>query len=294
MKVAIVSTYTFALITGLAAAGCSNDAEDCHQRWRCGFGGGGGEGGSGAGGSMDGGGGTGGQPECMDHPDCTNAGNAQCDMGSCVPCTMDAHCDGVPGLSVCDAGTCVECLLGKENACMGNTTCDVLNKTCTGPMAGTVDTCEPCSNDVQCLGTRKCIPLDYPTGTLHGYYCLEPPAPPCPRPYILVANKMSISGEPAATYCGVAEDLATCEAVRALLAGWFCTQDGRCSDTMGGTEVDVLGALCRDLFDGNDPNRCTYRCSMDVDEECPAGGSGRFCGDEMDTNPPDFCGGDMM
>ena len=223
---------------------------------------------------------------CLEHAHCTEADAAQCDGGSCVPCTDHPHCDGVTDSGVCDAGTCVECTVDDGSACTG--TCDLLAGTCADVPAGSVETCRACTNDEQCIGSHKCVPLDFPVGTLHGYYCLAPF--PCSEPYVGVAGKESINGDAPANYCGVAEDLATCEAVLALGNNWHCTgNDGMCSELQGGTEVPVSGAICRDLFAGAVTNRCTYKCA--TDQECTAAGNGRFCGDEAGQNPPEFCGG---
>lgn len=248
--------------------------------------GGGGTGATGA----TGGGGQGGAGGCIAHADCTDAANAQCNnMATCVPCTDSSHCEGVAGLPVCDGGTCVECMLGEEDACVSPQTCDLLQNTCVDVAPGSIDQCEPCANDSQCMVGHRCIPLEYEMQH-HGYYCLEEPAASCSRPYVPVF-KPSINAEPNAIYCGVAEDIATCEAVLALQAGWFCTTDGMCSMTLGGAEFAVPGAICRQLFSIGD-DKCTYRCG--TDPECPASGAGRFCGDESGSNPPDFCGGDTM
>jgi hypothetical protein len=235
-----------------------------------------------------GGGGVGGAPECMGDEDCTSPTAGHCDNGECVPCTASPQCVGVPNAPVCDAGTCVECLLGEEDACTGGETCDLLAKTCVPVGVDSVGECEACTNDVQCAGDFRCIPLDFPTGTLHGYYCLRTFPPACNQPFaIAVSNKVSISGAAAANYCGIEEDNATCEAVRALFENWHCTgADGMCSELIGGLEIPVPGALCRDLGGGAVTDRCTYHCGGAG--ECLLSGNGSTCGG---TPGPTWCGG---
>ncbi len=299
------------LLLPLIAFDCTSASEDCELNGTCidyppeedgGTGGsGGGAGGTGGTGGTDPCGGCGGATPhcdevngiceaCLEHEHCTVADAAQCDGGSCVPCTSNPHCAGVTDAGICDAGTCVECNVDDDDACGGGETCDLVDFACVGVAQGSVDSCEACTNDVQCVGGHKCVPLDFPVGTFHGYFCLAALPPACDQPYVGVAGKESISGEAAANYCGVAEDFATCEAVLALQSGWHCTGEGMCSEELGGTQEAVLGAICRDLFAGAATNRCTYRCATDA--VCPADGNGRFCGDELGQNPPDFCGGD--
>src|SRR5690606_7015441 len=109
----------------------------------------------------------------------------------------------------------------------------------------------------------------FPMGTAHGYYCLAEAMPTCDdRPYTVPINEASISGAPATNYCGINQDLATCEAVRALQDDWRCSgTDGMCSPDGMQPEVAVPGALCRQV--GLTSNRCTYACN--AAPQCPFG-----------------------
>jgi len=250
-------------------------------------GGGGGTGATSTGG--DGAGGTGAQggggAGCVEHTDCTEPGAGQCDGGECVACDDSAQCTETDA-GICESGTCVECSVADEDACVLSETCDLLANACVGVGETTVQTCGACTNDKQCVAGHRCIPMDF-DGNPHGYYCLEEAMPTCEQPYLVAISKPSISEAPAVDYCGIEEDLATCEAVLALVGNWRCTgTDGMCSALLGGMEVAVPGAVCRQVGLGAD--RCTYPC--DAAPQCPSGQPQDTCGDG-DTTPPGWCGG---
>ena len=267
----------------------------------------GGEGASGGGTAGDGGTGGGGSPPCggncagdtplcdetkmecvacLDHDNCTDAAAAKCDDGSCVACDDSAQCVGITDLDLCDSGTCVECNVDDASACGGSETCNLLTNECVDVAAGSVGNCEACSNDEQCASGHRCIAMDFQMSA-HGHYCLELPNPTCAQPFGVAINKASINSEAATNYCGIDEDLATCEAVLALVNGWFCTgTDGMCSEMEGGMEEPVPGALCDPV--GLLGDRCTYACG--AANQCLSVPPGNTCGDGDET-PPGWCGG---
>ena len=219
---------------------------------------------------------------CLGDGDCDDPAAAKCDAGSCVACDDSAQCTGVTGTEVCEAGTCVECTVDDASAC--DDTCDLLALECVDVAAGSVGNCKACSNDDQCGAGHRCIPLDF-EGSAHGHYCLAEPDPTCARPFQKAVNKASVNGVAATDYCGIEEDLATCEAVLALVQGWFCTgTDGMCSEMEGGTEMAVPGAVCQPVDLGGDA--CTYGCNGV--QQCPLAIDS--CGDGDET-PPGWCGG---
>jgi hypothetical protein len=90
--------------------------------------------------------------------------------------------------------------------------------------------------------------------------------------------KPSLSGAAIDDYCGINENLATCPAVRALLADTECDPsdgDGDCPDPAG---------LCRELPGA--VNRCTYLCASIVECDVP----GSTC-DSSGPSDEDYCGG---
>lgn len=283
-----------------ASGGCSNEADKCERNpsvcpdppSTSSTGGAGGSGGVTS--STTGGGGTGGAPGCTTDAECTDPMAAKCNTGdgTCVPCDASTQCEGLTGTEVCatsgdDAGTCIQC--NATEGCTAAQTCNLLDNTCVDVAPTTVDTCSACTNDAQCVANHRCVPMEFPTGTAHGYFCLEIPNPSCSRPFGVFINEASINGEAATNYCGIDEDSTTCEAVNALLDGWVCSgNDGMCSPDGIVPEVAVPGALCRQV--GALANQCTYACA--VASECPAAGPPSSCGDGPSmTGPPDWCGG---
>lgn len=246
----------------------------------------------GAGGSN---GGMGGAPECITDADCTSPTAARCntDNGTCVPCDNSTQCVGVPGASVCateastisgvSAGTCVECTA--TEGCTDPTTCNLTANTCDGEDRDTLAACQACTNDDQCGPDHACVPMEF-NGSDNGFFCLRNAATSCTRPYFPSAlPKASINGQTATSYCSLDESTASCQALQALLLDRFCTGDGMCSETMGGTEVMTPGALCRNLGQGD---RCTYACGAVAN--CPLTAPFNTCG-EADMTPPGWCGG---
>ena len=224
---------------------------------------------------------------CLGHSDCTAADAARCDAGSCVACKDSAECAGVADAAVCSSGTCVQCALSDESACSGSKTCDLLAGKCVEVAPGSVLNCKACTNDNQCATGHRCIPMDFEKKP-HGHYCLKDAAQGCGKPFLVPVNEQSISGAATTDYCGIEQDLATCEAVLALRDDWLCTNtDGMCSPQMGAPEQAVPGALCRKVGIAID-NRCTYACAQG--NQCLSGSPGNTCG-KGDEQPPGWCGG---
>jgi hypothetical protein len=312
MKQLFLPTALGLLLTLGVTANCSNDADDCLKlNEPCGNGGSGGQGaattttgGSGA----EGGGGT--DPcggcsaptplcdestnscvACLGDSDCTTPNAAKCDAGACVPCDSSPQCAGIPNAEVCDAGQCVACALGAEDACTAGQTCDLVAKTCVSVAPESVQNCMPCTNDLQCTDGHRCIPMEFAEAP-HGYFCLEEAMPTCEQPFSVFVSRTSISGAAAVNYCGINEDLTTCEAVVALVANWRCSGiDGMCSPDGILPETSVPGALCRQV--GALANRCTYACgNAGQCLDAVASPERSTCGTGMPpSSPPQWCGG---
>ena len=222
---------------------------------------------------------------CLGHGDCTDADAARCDGGSCVPCQDSAECVGVAAGAVCNSESCVECALGEESACTGGKTCDLLAFKCVDVAAGSVLNCQACSNDKQCETGHRCIPMEFEMKP-HGHYCLKDANAGCAQPFGVSLNKESISGAAATDYCGIEQDLATCEAVLALINDWRCSGDDGMCGPFGEPEQPVVGALCKKV--GVLDNRCTYAC--DDKAQCLPGQPKHTCG-TGNEQPPGWCGG---
>lgn len=221
---------------------------------------------------------------CLEPEHCDSITASSCDGGDCVPCSDSTECAHLTDTPVCDGGTCVECALGEEEACGGGTTCDLIAKTCTGPAATSVQNCRECTNDAQCATGHRCIEMDF-DGSAHGYYCLKDSAGGCDQPFGVLINGQSLSGVAATNYCGIDEDVVSCEAAVALLGSWRCSgTPGMCSPDGIAPEVPTPGALCRQV--GAFMNRCTYQCGSP--DDCPSVGVGSTCGG---APTPTWCGG---
>ncbi len=186
---------------------------------------------------------------------------------------------------ICDAGTCVECTVTDDSACGSGETCDLVDFVCVGTGPGAVGNCEVCTNDEQCESGYRCIPMQFQQSP-HGNYCLEDASSGCQQPFGVGITAASINGAAPVEHCGIEEELATCEAVLALMAGWVCTGNDQMCGPQGQSEVAVPGALCRQV--DTLANRCTYACATGLD--CPAAGPPSSCGHSGGTTP-DWCGG---
>jgi len=112
-------------------------------------------------------------------------------------------------------------------------------------------------------------------------YCLYPTDQGlCEQPFALALPQAreSLSGAEPITYCGVNEQLATCEAVLALVDDTECETDLNCPE----------GGICREV--GELGLQCTYECAgAGACPEAPAAGS--TCGDADGTAAEKYCGG---
>ena len=225
---------------------------------------------------------------CIEHSHCGDPKAAKCEAGQCVACTESPNCAGIANASVCEAGACVQCALSDESACASPKSCDLLTKQCVDVAPGSVKNCTSCSNDAQCLQDHRCIAMDFDKKA-HGYYCLKDKvAGGCAQPFLVLLNKPSLSGAAAAKYCSIDQDLASCEAVQALLLNWRCSgKDGMCSPDGVAPEVPVAGALCKEV--GGLTNRCSYACGSPA--QCLSAPPGNTCGKGMGNDPPGWCGG---
>jgi hypothetical protein len=225
-------------------------------------------------------------PECESDADCDREEAARCDTtaGICVGCIEDTNCFGVDGLERCDVdeGLCVECKPVSEALDCGNTSCNPATFACTDTVRGSRDVCESCVSDSDCGTDLACVPMWFGETPRATGYCLYPDgSDSCARPFIypLPGERESLSGADAALYCGVNEDLTTCEAVHALLSDQACEEDAACPE----------GGLCRDV--GDDTMKCTYECTHG--NQCLDQGTGSLavCGDANGTAEEKYCGG---
>jgi len=232
-------------------------------------------------------GGTGGmgKPECEDDLDCPFEEMSRCDLTSqtCEPCLQDVDCAGIDGLPRCDAaeGLCVQCAPATEAMDCGAQSCDPATRECSDIVRGSRAECEACVSDSDCMEEFACVPMEFGNVPLRGGYCLqETGTGQCTRPFAfpLPEPRESLSGAAPALYCGVNEDLTSCDAVRALVNNEPCDDDFDCP---------AAGGICREL--GEAGLGCTYAC--DHGTECTGTGIPSTCGNANGTAEEDYCGG---
>lgn len=221
---------------------------------------------------------------CDSSSQCTDPTAARCDTDAneCAGCQGPGDCEGIAGLPACNDETCVQCT---SDANCDGTSCNTNTLECTDTDVGSLATCEECVVDSECQDTdNRCVEMFY-QGARHpdanAGYCLKTTEGGCEQPYsITLADRPSLSGDPVDDYCGINEELATCEAVRALISNQRC-QSG------DDTECPQPSGLCKEV--GNLEDRCTYRCSG-VAQCDSAPNPGSTCG-SSGSGGDDYCGG---
>ena len=220
-------------ISLIACASCVFDYESVGSG-RLGAGGVGGDGGSAGSGGTSGASGTGGTGGNVTGTSCTVASQAEdCDGNSCNPFTLKCFAFGPDERATCQ--TCVS----DQNCSNWEHRCVLME------FDG-----EPYPND----HTGFCLPEAAQDIAEGPYHCDGE------EPYVAVLeDRVSMSGAGPSAYCGVREDLTTCDAVLAQLDELLCTagSDDDCPD----------GGICRYTEDnGKWDDRCTYECTSD--SEC--------------------------
>jgi hypothetical protein len=236
--------------------------------------------------------------ECLGDSDCTATDAARCDANECRPCNADAQCDDVDGLpsgnNACDQGVCLDCTPEKEAmTCPDRDSCNPVTNECSGIPEGDRETCKLCVSDRDCGEEgNRCVPMTYhgqPYPNQESGFCLKSIdlGGSCTNPYRIVITRTSLSGAEADDYCGINEDLATCQAVRALLGDDECDPANGDQDCPQPAGFPQPAGLCRVL--PGMLNRCTYFCS-DVVECKSAPAPGSTCG-SSGSGSDDYCGG---
>jgi hypothetical protein len=208
---------------------------------------------------------------CNTNVDCTDPTKPTCAANVCRACQNDTECTGkVSGattLDACYSGQCVDCRINPADTkldvgCSATTSCNPATRTCAGKAKGTLSICAPCLADAECPSNYRCITMTYqgtevrPDGASGGFCLQRLAASSCVRPYSVSLTRVSRSGAASENYCGLNENLTTCDAV--------LTYATSCAG--GPSACDALGARCETLTTGA---TCTYRCSSGNNNECP-------------------------
>ncbi len=214
---------------------------------------------------------------CLLDTDCTDAAAAKCGTGGvCGSCDDSSQCGGISGTLVCapsggNTGQCVECTEAELSACSAGHPCNPNTNACSSFEAGMIGACGSCDTDTNCsVAESGCVELTF-GGAARGGYCLARAAAGglCPaRPFTTKISRETLSGAASADYCGIPEDLTTCDAV---LAG----NGGECTASMTPGDCAAEGALC-ETIDAT-PNQCTYPCARPLDCYSSLGCTAGFC-----------------
>lgn len=201
--------------------------------------------------------------ECTSDVDCDDPTASRCGGGTCGACITDFECAHLSATPMCDVARrrCVECTGETEAARCGDRACAREEGVCTENARGTLDFCEPCRADSECL-VGACVPhafMDEPVGT----FCfVEAAEGACAsdelvlrRPYSTAAWAISVDGREA-TYC-LPPATTTCAGIRSTRLASACHRDEVCGAT------GVADGHCTSEL------RCSYLCSGERD--CPSG-----------------------
>ena len=211
--------------------------------------------------------------------------NAQCSLEATLPtcdvatkacraCATNEDCVGAVGGALCDvdSGQCVQCF---TDASCGSGTCDVTTNRCTTVAPGSLQRCEPCTSDTQCVGLSACA-ADMFMGSFVGFACM-PLANGVQCAQAVDALRPMAARESVSTVSGGIADVcapsagATCPSV--LDFNSTCSTDDDCgiSGLADGRCTTVLLTA----------NRCSFPCGVDV--ECPSQRSCSTVGSELET-----------
>lgn len=214
---------------------------------------------------------------CNVNADCKDANRAACEANVCRACRTDQECAGKTSggvtLDACYNGQCVDCRISTTDTrmdvgCTGNNACNPATRTCTNRPKNAVTVCGSCLADSECQTNYRCIALQY-DGAARGSYCLKRETATCEGRFrVVLPGRRSVSGAAAETYCGISEQLTTCEAVARFGAECPTRRDAEC-----GSE----GAVCRDFAGW----ACSYPCDSTVQCQqgnmCPDTGADKYC-----------------
>ena len=222
--------------------------------------------------------------ECIDDDHCTSRDAPVCDGGSCMPCTESLDCADHGDFPACDkdTGRCVECTEENTEAC-GDYSCHPEDFECTETPRQSVTICKPCLSDSECIEDHHCVPMAFDGEPRESAYCLKLESTGCDMPRFQVPRlKESVTTGELDFYCGVNEDVTTCEAVH--------DYDSHCEDRYGADcgHPDLDDAVC-ERIEFEPGLRCSYYCQHSTQEDSPEECDEEWtCGMSAGTG---YCGG---
>jgi hypothetical protein len=212
---------------------------------------------------------------CSENAHCTSPTGSRCnrDRYDCEPCVENADCAHIVGRAYCVESACVPCTAANEAMVCGPNACNTVTGLCTTTPRSSLERCQPCVADSECMAGLTCAPVDADRGVA-GTYCLPrlgSATELCARPFgDRVVDGTSASGA-TVTYCR--HRTSTCEAFR----HYSTTGSGACTGAEAPVDAacgaaGVADGVCRLSGVGN---LCTYGCGSD--DDCPCGGPGPSC-----------------
>jgi hypothetical protein len=150
---------------------------------------------------------------------------------------------------------------------------------CTQTAKDSVEVCEPCVADSECVAGYVCVSMQFDGVARDSAYCLPIDEGGCSAPYPNAETRTTVSGDDA-DICTINESLATCEAV--LDYGAPCGDASDC----GADGLD--DGLCEPIEFGG--AACTLTCSGFDSMECPNEENFFVCA-TAGPNGEKWCGG---
>ncbi|QQR91067.1 MAG: hypothetical protein IPJ88_04870 [Myxococcales bacterium] len=195
---------------------------------------------------------------CLDSTQCTTPEAPVCDTTTftCTGCTENTDCEAFPNNTICHNDKCVECTTEQEDDICGIYICVPSTNTCSDTIEqGSAGICQSCVSDTQCQMDHNCIAMLFNEDPRDNGYCLKLVSAGCEKPWTAdTITSASLSGAPENDYCGIKQNLTTCEAVLELVNENGCPNG---TDEECGAE-GLSDGLCRDF--GLALNQCTYPC----------------------------------
>jgi hypothetical protein len=172
----------------------------------------------------------------------------------------DSDCSHLGATPVCDEGrgVCVQCTGDTEAARCGANSCRRSDGTCTATMRGTIDVCEACEADSECVTGRRCVRTSF-MGMSTGQQCYPDAGGGCGdtvdafRPFSVRTDATSVDGVRGAV-C-LLPNTTTCQALS--MVGRVCSADTDCGIAA------LSDGVCPSA--GVSAGRCSYACGADTD-----------------------------
>ena len=146
--------------------------------------------------------------------------------------TRTAH--GLRGRRWCEttSARCVECTPATEATDCGAKSCHPSNFVCTLNDRGSLDFCDACASDTECMPDHLCVPT-FAGANPVGNRCLRRASAGCQRPATRIAERTSTLGVTADVCTLYEAGFVTCAGVELALDNMRCVSPGLCGGLIG-------------------------------------------------------------